>query len=64
MSRKKAKHTPKRVLRLPDLDFAKSAVLNTLRIVSAEALVPVRDEVFQVPTFRSEAIRLCYIVPI
>jgi site-specific recombinase XerD len=31
MSRKKAKQTPKRVLRLPDLDFAKSAVLNTLR---------------------------------
>src|SRR5688572_3473860 len=31
MSRKKAKHSPKRVLRLPDLDFAKSAVLNTLR---------------------------------
>jgi site-specific recombinase XerD len=35
MSRKKAKQTPKRVLRLPDLDFAKSAVLNTLR--SAES---------------------------
>jgi hypothetical protein len=32
MSRKKAKQTPKRVLRLPDLDFAKSAVLNTLGI--------------------------------
>ena len=31
MSRKKVKQTPKRVLRLPDLDFAKSAVLNTLR---------------------------------
>ena len=31
MSRKKSKQTPKRVLRLPDLDFAKSAVLNTLR---------------------------------
>jgi site-specific recombinase XerD len=31
MSRKKARQTPKRVLRLPDLDFAKSAVLNTLR---------------------------------
>src|ERR1700755_1345076 len=31
MSRKKAKHCPKRVLHLPDLDFAKSAVLNTLR---------------------------------
>jgi hypothetical protein len=31
MSRKKPKQTPKRVLRLPDLDFAKSAVLNTLR---------------------------------
>jgi hypothetical protein len=29
MSRKKLKQTPKRVLRLPDLDFAKSAVLNT-----------------------------------
>jgi hypothetical protein len=35
MSRKKAKQTPKRVFRLPDLDFAKSAVLNTLR--SAES---------------------------
>src|SRR3954470_21880557 len=31
MSRKKSKQNPKRVLRLPDLDFAKSAVLNTLR---------------------------------
>lgn len=31
MSRKKLKQTPKRVLRLPDLDFAKSAVLNALR---------------------------------
>jgi site-specific recombinase XerD len=31
MSRKKLKQSPKRVLRLPDLDFAKSAVLNTLR---------------------------------
>ena len=31
MSRKKTKQAPKRVLRLPDLDFAKSAVLNTLR---------------------------------
>ena len=31
MSRNKTKRTPKRVLRLPDLDFAKSAVLNTLR---------------------------------
>ena len=31
MSRKKARQTPKRVLRIPDLDFAKSAVLNTLR---------------------------------
>src|SRR5438105_9114148 len=31
MSRKKAKQIPKRVLHLPDLDFAKSAVLNTLR---------------------------------
>src|SRR6266851_10219738 len=31
MSRKKATQTPKRVLRLPDLDFAKSAVLNALR---------------------------------
>jgi site-specific recombinase XerD len=31
MNRKKPKQTPKRVLRLPDLDFAKSAVLNTLR---------------------------------
>ena len=31
MSRKKPKQSPKRVLRLPDLDFAKSAVLNTLR---------------------------------
>ena len=31
MSRKKTRQTPKRVLRLPDLDFAKSAVLNTLR---------------------------------
>src|SRR5687768_11130629 len=31
MSRKKAKQAPKRVLRLPDLDLAKSAVLNTLR---------------------------------
>src|SRR5216683_1541006 len=31
MSRKKARQAPKRVLRLPDLDFAKSAVLNTLR---------------------------------
>jgi hypothetical protein len=31
MSRKKQKQSPKRVLRLPDLDFAKSAVLNTLR---------------------------------
>jgi hypothetical protein len=29
MSRKNVKQTPKRVLRLPDLDFAKSAVLNT-----------------------------------
>jgi hypothetical protein len=35
MSRKKTKQAPKRVLRLPDLDFAKSAVLNTLR--SAES---------------------------
>jgi hypothetical protein len=35
MSRKKAKQIPKRVLRLPDLDFARSAVLNTLR--SAES---------------------------
>ena len=35
MSPKKARQTPKRVLRLPDLDFAKSAVLNTLR--SAES---------------------------
>src|SRR5829696_7359229 len=31
MNRKKPKQSPKRVLRLPDLDFAKSAVLNTLR---------------------------------
>src|ERR671919_1923468 len=31
MSCKKPKQSPKRVLRLPDLDFAKSAVLNTLR---------------------------------
>ena len=31
MSRKEPKQSPKRVLRLPDLDFAKSAVLNTLR---------------------------------
>lgn len=31
MRRKKAKQSPKRVLRLPDLDFAKSAVLNPLR---------------------------------
>jgi hypothetical protein len=31
MSRKKSKQSPKRVLRLPDLDCAKSAVLNTLR---------------------------------
>jgi hypothetical protein len=31
MSRRMPKPTPKRVLRLPDLDFAKSAVLNTLR---------------------------------
>ena len=31
MSRKKLKQSPKRVLPLPDLDFAKSAVLNTLR---------------------------------
>src|SRR6266851_9492841 len=31
MSRKKPKQTPKLVLRLPDVDFAKSAVLNTLR---------------------------------
>ena len=31
MSRKKARQTPKRVLHLPDLDFAKSAVLNALR---------------------------------
>jgi len=31
MSCKKPKRTPKQVLRLPDLDFAKSAVLNTLR---------------------------------
>jgi hypothetical protein len=30
MSRKKPKQSPKGVLRLPDLDFAKSAVLNTL----------------------------------
>src|SRR3954466_8439002 len=30
MNRKKPKQSPKRVLRLPDLDFAKSAVLNTL----------------------------------
>lgn len=31
MSRKKSKQSPKRVLRLPDLDFAKHAVLNTLQ---------------------------------
>ena len=31
MSRKQSKTAPKRALRLPDLDFAKSAVLNTLR---------------------------------
>ena len=31
MNRKKPKQAPKRVLRLTDLDFAKSAVLNTLR---------------------------------
>jgi site-specific recombinase XerD len=31
MNRRKTKQSPKRVLRLPDLDFAKSAVLNTLR---------------------------------
>jgi site-specific recombinase XerD len=31
MSHRRVKQTPKRVLRLPDLDFAKSAVLNTLR---------------------------------
>ena len=31
MSRKKAGQIPKRVLRVPDLEFAKSAVLNTLR---------------------------------
>lgn len=31
MSRRKTKQAPKRVLRLPDLEFAKSAVLNTLR---------------------------------
>ena len=30
MNRKKPKQSPKRVLRLPDLDLAKSAVLNTL----------------------------------
>jgi hypothetical protein len=34
MSRKKPKHSPKRVRRLPELDFAKSAVLNTLRSTS------------------------------
>ena len=38
MSRKKRKQTPKRVLRLPDLDFAKSAVLNTLAVVGAAAV--------------------------
>src|SRR5215208_519340 len=31
MSRKEPRQSPKWVLRLPDLDFAKSAVLNTLR---------------------------------
>jgi hypothetical protein len=31
MSRKKTKQTPKRVLGVPNLDVAKSAVLNTLR---------------------------------
>ena len=31
MSRKTPKQSPKRVLRRPDLVFAKSAVLNTLR---------------------------------
>ena len=31
VSRKKTRQTPKRVLRLPGLEFAKSAVLNTLR---------------------------------
>jgi hypothetical protein len=31
MSRKKAKQTPKRALRLSELDFAKSAVLKTLQ---------------------------------
>jgi hypothetical protein len=31
MSHRRVKQTPRRVLRLPDLDFAKSAVLNTLR---------------------------------
>ncbi len=43
MSRKKQKQTPKRVLRLPDLDFAKSAVLNTLRSSESKRSYWVRD---------------------
>ena len=36
MSRKKPKQTPKRVLRLPDLDFAKSVQVSPLRICSLD----------------------------
>src|SRR3954447_22395741 len=36
MSRKKPRQSPKWVLRLPDLDFAKSAVLNTLRSLESK----------------------------
>ena len=45
MSRKKSKQTPKRVLRLPDLDFAKSAVLKP-PVAGVEAIVSVHHRRF------------------
>ena len=47
MSRKNSKQTPKRVLRLPDLDFAKSAVLNTLSSPSRFDLFDSRSTILQ-----------------
>ena len=47
MNRKKPKQAPKRVLRLPDLDFAKSAVLNTLRSSESKAILSIRNRRFR-----------------
>lgn len=42
MSRQKAKQPSKQVLRLPDLDFAKSAALNTLRSAASKRSYQIR----------------------